>query len=443
MAAAPVPQVKSLICPNCGGTVNLRGYAQSLNAVCEHCTSILDTRTPTLTVLQQFQGRQKIQPLIPLGARGKLHDIPFEHIGFQVRAIVVDGVTYRWTEYLLYNPYHGYRYLSEYDGHWNDIKTIQSLPRVSQSAKPTAEVGGRTYKHFQSAVANTVYVMGEFPWQVRVGESVNTSDYVSPPFMLSSEKTEGETVWSVGEYTAGSVIWSAFKLQGAPPAPRGVFSNQPNPHPGSVGSIWRSFILWSIVLLVAVIAMAGVNHSDNVFHQTYTFQGKAKSTENAFVTPVFEMKGHSSNVKVEISTDLSNDWAYFNLALINEQTGDTYDFGKELSYYSGSDSDGSWTEGDRRGSITIPSVPPGRYYLRVEPEMEESSTRNLLGRGMAYTIDVKQGAGNAIFFLPAFLLLLIPPIISSVRRMKFENERWSESDYGSPFSISTSSGGDD
>jgi len=457
MAAAPVvPQVKSLICPNCGGTVTLRGYAQSLNVVCEHCTSVLDARTPTLSVIQQFQAKQKIQPLIPLGSRGTLHGVVFEHIGFQVRAIVVEGVAYRWTEYLLYNPYHGYRYLSEYEGHWNDIKTIQSLPKVAQAARPSAVVGGRAYKHFQSAVANTVYVMGEFPWQVRVGESVNTSDFVSPPFMLSSEKTQGETVWSIGEYTPGSVIWSAFKLQGAAPAPRGVFSNQPNPHPGTVGSIWKAFVMWAALMLFALIAMGVVRRTETVFQQNYTFANsgqsvavpfsgqKTKTADAAFVTPVFDLKGQTSNVKVEISTNLTNDWANFSFALINEQTGDTYDFGKEVSYYSGSDSDGSWTEGDRKASVTIPSVPPGRYYLRVEPEMDdENAARRLTGSGMSYTLTVKQGAGNAIYFLPAFFLLLIPPILSSMRVMKFENERWSESDYGSQFGTSSSSGGSD
>jgi len=191
-----------------------------------------------------------------------------------------------------------------------------------------------------------------------------------------------------------------------------------------------------------------------VFQQNYTFANpaatlgvpqtgqKAKSADGAFVTPVFDIRGQSGNVKVEISTNLNNDWANFSFALINEQTGDTYDFGKEVSYYSGSDSDGSWTEGDRKASVTIPGVPAGRYYLRVEPELDDSSTRNLFGTGMAYSLTVKRGAGNAIYFLPAFLLLLIPPIITSVRVMRFENERWTESDYGSQFG-SGNSGGDD
>jgi hypothetical protein len=51
--------------------------------------------------------------------------------------------------------------------------------------------------------------------------------------------------------------------------------------------------------------------------------------------------------------------------LINDQTGQTFDFGREVSYYH--DSDGS--EGSRNNSVIVPSVPSGQYYLRVEPEM--------------------------------------------------------------------------
>ena len=53
----------------------------------------------------------------------------------------------------------------------------------------------------------------------------------------------------------------------------------------------------------------------------------------------FELTGRTSNVEISIRTDLNNNWAYFNFALINEGTGQDFDFGREVSYYR--DSDGS------------------------------------------------------------------------------------------------------
>jgi len=36
----------------------------------------------------------------------------WEVIGFQVRTIRVQGIDYSWGEYLLFNPYEGFRYLT-------------------------------------------------------------------------------------------------------------------------------------------------------------------------------------------------------------------------------------------------------------------------------------------------------------------------------------------
>jgi len=133
MSTAPPPQVKSLGCPNCGAPVVIRGFATTLSVVCGNCHSILDAKDPNLAVLQQFQAAERIQPLIPLGTRGKIRGDPYEAIGFQVRTITADGVDYSWAEYLLFNPYKGFRYLTEYHGHWNDVTMLRTLPEVGRS----------------------------------------------------------------------------------------------------------------------------------------------------------------------------------------------------------------------------------------------------------------------------------------------------------------------
>ena len=74
---------------------------------------------------------------------------------------------------------------------------------------------GEVYKHFQTSDANTDFVLGEFPWQVRVGEHAVVTDYVHPPRVLSSEKMDKEVTWSIGEYMYGREIWECFKLPGS------------------------------------------------------------------------------------------------------------------------------------------------------------------------------------------------------------------------------------
>ena len=65
---------------------------------------------------------------------------------------------------------------------------------------------------FQSAVARTDFVLGEFPWRVRVGDTIEVDDYIAPPHVLSSEGTDEETTWSHGVYTDATRIWKAFSV---------------------------------------------------------------------------------------------------------------------------------------------------------------------------------------------------------------------------------------
>lgn len=440
-----------MACPNCGGTVEVRGMGRTLSVVCIQCLSILDATTPSLQILQKFQARERIRPLIPLGVRGKVRGDPYEVIGFQVRTLNVEGVDYSWAEYVLFNPYKGFRYLSEYNGHWNDITIVHSKPVPgAEGTRPTASLLGEKFKHFQNYRATTTYVMGEFPWKVRVGEQAICDDYVHPPRILSCERQDSEVNWSVGEYTPKSVIEQSFQLKEKLPEPLGVFANQPSPHQGEVGRAWLRFGFWVFMLMFVQVFFGFLHSNKTVFSHKYSFS-PAVTGEHSFVTDVFELKGRTSSVKVDLRTDLDNDWAYFNMALINADNGEAFAFGRQVSYYHGRDSDGSWTEGKAQDSVVLSAVPAGRYYLRMEPEMDTSSQARVSGvlpnvtlsRGVNYRVDVTRDVTTWGFFWIGLVLLLIPPIYTTLRSGSFEVKRWSESDYGSATDTSSSSGDDD
>lgn len=428
--AARVPLVKGLNCPGCGASLTMRAAAHTLTIVCESCTSILDARDPNFQVLQKFEAKRKVDPKIPLGARGGFEEYTYEVIGFQVRTIVVEGVPYSWHEYLLFNPYKGFRYLTVYNDHWNFVRTVRAVPQEPTFAgKPTKIVRGERFKHFQTATAKTTYVLGEFPWQVRVGDAVEVRDYISPPQILSSESFDSgqgwqETTWSLGQYMTGRQVWQAFKLQGQAPRAEGIFANQPSPYKGRVKGIWITFALALFALFVTLVVMVGMARDEQVFRGSYAFQ-PGGADEKSFVTDVFELKGERpATVEVRTRANVSNDWVFLSYALIDEQTGRAWDFGREVSYYFGRDSDGSWTEGSQEDTARLPMVPPGRYYLRVEPEKSTPAP-------VTYEIQIKHDVPEGLFIIMAFGALLVPPVIFSIRAAAFEGKRWQESDYAS------------
>jgi uncharacterized protein DUF4178 len=420
----PRPQEKALNCPNCGAAITLRSFQQAVTVVCDSCHSILDAKDPNLKILQQFKRTtDDDKPLIPLGTRGKLRGTDYEVIGFQRRSIKVEGISYYWHEYLLYNPYKGFRYLSEYQGHWNDITICKDLPIVENTLPAQANYLGSLYKHFQTSDANTNYVLGEFPWQVRVGEHAIVTDYVNPPHVLSSEKTAGEVSWSLGEYTLGSDIWNAFQLPGEAPAAIGVYENQPSPVSTNVKAVWAAFGIFLALLIVLMVFFDVTARKELVLHSSYEVISGESKAEASFVTDIFELKGRTSNVEVTTSASVRNNWIYLNYALINQDTGQAWDFGREVSFYSGYDSDGSWSEGSDHDTVVVPSVPPGHYYLRIEPETAPRHPN------IFYTVDVKRDVPVSVFFLLAFLALLVPAVLISFRALAFERSRWSESDH--------------
>ena len=431
-----VVKARAIFCPNCGATVQLRGFAHTLNATCTRCLSVLDPNTPSVTLLQKVQIEQRIEPKIPMGSRGTFEGVEFESIGFQQRGIEVDGITYSWEEYLLFHPYKGFRYLSEYNGHWNIINPKQSVPLMDPVGR-TAMIEGLKFKHFQSAAARTMYVVGEFPWQVRFGDVVHVNDYIAPPKILSSETTTDEVNWSLGEYIDGKEIFKAFKLTTPPPATQGVYANQPNPR--AQGSLWTVYGLFFLLATFVSMYSCIAKGERQVFHKSYQFM-PASNAEPSFVTEKFDLKGwRSAATDVEIRTDLTNNWIAFAIALINEDTGEAFDFGKDLSYYAGVDEGEGWSEGSMKATVTVPSVPPGRYYLRIEPDRDkqDGDSPEQFSRVINYEIIVRHDIpATPILFIVLFLLL-IPPIWASIRKWMFEQKRWSESDYAA-----ASSGGD-
>jgi len=420
-APGGTPQVKSLNCPKCGATLTLRSFTNAVTIVCSSCHSILDAQDPRLRILQTFKAAtDEDPPLIPLGARGTIRGTVYEVVGFQRRTIHVDGMPYSWHEYVLFNPFKGFRYLTEYNGHWNDISILRSVPIWSPGASSLNYLG-ETYQHFQTAQASTSFVLGEFPWQVRVGETAEVSDYVSPPRVISAERTGKEITWSMGEYMAGRDLWKAFKLSGDPPVPIGVYENQPSPMSAAVKNVWWMAGAGLVLLVVLMMVFFSTARDEQVFSQSYEFNTNVK-TEASFVTDTFELKGHTSDVELTTTSQLDNKWIYLNYALINQDTGHAYGFGREVSYYHGYDEDGFWSEGSQTDSVTIPSVPPGNYYLRVEPESD-------FYRGtIYYTITLRRDVPQASFFGLGALALLIPAALVTWRSMNFEHLRWAESD---------------
>src|SRR6516165_8325173 len=131
----------------------------------------------------------------------------------------------------------------------------------------------------------------------------------------------------MGEYMAGRDLWKAFQLPGDPPAPIGVFENQPSPLSALVRTTWKMVAVFLTLLVALAVVVYATARDEPVFEDSYSYNTSGGG-EGSFVTDVFELKGHTSNVELTTSADVNNNWIYLNYALINEETGHAYDFGR-------------------------------------------------------------------------------------------------------------------
>jgi Zn-finger nucleic acid-binding protein len=285
---------------------------------------------------------------------------------------------------------------------------------------PTATLDGVVYKHFQTAVAEVTCALGEFHWKVSAGEQARTRDFIAPPFLLSQEISGKDSVWSQGRWMTGEEVYKAFGLDGVPPLPAKVAPAQPNPWEEKYQAIGGTFKLaMSAALVVGVLAAFSARAK---IVGRFPFAYDRAEAEKSKVSQEFELDGRTSNVEILTETNLSNNWAYIGMALINAETGEALDFARDISYYSGSDDEGPWSEGSNIDRALIPAVPAGRYYLRVEPEDGSAQT-------FTYQITVRRDVSQIAPLVIALLLLIAPMAWVGMRRYFFEVSRWQESDH--------------
>jgi ribosomal protein S27E len=262
-------------CPQCAGTLSLHAPDATLRVACPNCNALLDANNGKLEYLKTLQHKQT-GLVIPLGCEGTLRGDRYIVIGYMERYVVYAGKNYPWTEYLIYNPGKGFRWLVCSSGHWSFVEPID-LP-IPNSLGDTLRYDGRPFKIYDRADAHVRYVLGEFPWRVTVGETVYTQDFIAPPNMLSVERSiqlnlnqsrphEASREWSdavaseevnvsLGSYLPVDEVEQAFSLKGLV-RPWGVGTIQPAPSPGC--SLYVSYAIF-VAIIIATFYLVKAIH---------------------------------------------------------------------------------------------------------------------------------------------------------------------------------------
>lgn len=469
--------VKTFACPNCGSNVTVRAAGHTVNVFCDSCNTQIDPNDLTFRKIELYHNEYyAAKAYLPIGAKGKLENKIWEVIGFRT---LHDGGFF-WREYLLFNPYYGFRFLVEADGDWTLYQKTNDKPdeylkkigknkakfeeKVNTSRayinKGAIEINslyqerlrkifedffddfqGKKYKLFNVGTAKTAYVLGEFYWRVEIATTANLLDAVAPPDALSLELEDGELSVATGVYIEAKQIQVAFQISEPPPRQKGVGAAQPTAIGKAMPIITKIWFFAFVVYFGLQINYCARPTNQPVLTETLSFNAGQIQT---LVSSKFQLTGAPANLEIDLSLPtLENSWFAAEMTLINAKTGENRQFVQELEYYFGADEDGPWTEGSQSTSNALAFIPDGEYYLAIDPSVPEDA--KALGKNYAFNIavvrDVSPGAiaGFFLFGLPLLLFILIPYIYFYV----VEGSRWSNSSEGNPYEVNTSGGDDD
>jgi hypothetical protein len=345
--------VRALACPNCGAPIEVRAVGYSVTIVCGNCGSSLDAADPALGIIRQSVAAMA-RPAIVLGTRGSIDDVEWEVIGYLERSSDDDS----WKEYLLFNPYAGYRFLIDDGEAWWLAEVIDKTPIAVDR---TATLDGEDYHGVARYAAKVDFVVGEFYWRVTVGETVRIADYRRRTTTLSNETSETESSWSRANRRNGDFIRRAFGLK--TPAPgRSTFT--PGRKARAGGGLLESLMVAGVAVAALLLVMVTAPSAQPSLTKTMQVEPAVKTTTQVIGT--LQLPRTSSAVKIEASASLDNSWVDLDYALVNRVTQQRIEASGIAEYYRGQDSDGNWSEGNSQPETFFASVPAGSYDVLVE-----------------------------------------------------------------------------
>ncbi|WP_158266459.1 DUF4178 domain-containing protein [Allosphingosinicella deserti] len=427
-AAAEVPAAKALSCPSCGGTLSLKAAGYTVSIACVYCGSILDVANDDVRLITEYH-RQAAELEIPLGTRGRLKGVEWEAIGYVERS---EGGAYPWSEYLLFNPYHGYRWLITNGRGWSFGEMLTRTPGAGHGS---LVLDGHGYApFFRGGRAQVDYVLGEFYWRVRVGEEVVTDDWVRPGFMLSREQNAQEVSWTVSELLSPREIRGAFGVR-PPRKPWPPLPHQPSPYAGDMKKlVWTGVGTALFVFLLLVVMGSGSTLLRG--NLPYALDGTSRTATLGPITATRPYQAIAINAHVP---QLDNAWVDLDYALVDRKTQASYEAYGLAERYSGRDSDGDWSEGSRSAEVKLAAVPAGTYDLVVDYSAQRWNSGLSANTGFVSALtpdqrEISVRVSSGSFFgsnaLIALILLFLPLLFFLHRHVKFEQARQDESDVG-------------
>jgi len=407
--------INTITCKSCNTLTTVQSTVDFVNFACPNCGSLYDLKSANQTHLKKYTYKP-LDIILPIGLKGNFDNKEYEIINVLVKFL--GAFTYS-KEYTLVSKDEQYIYLSECNGHWIQLKQVDDI-ELKKSGSLKIKYNDIYFDKFDYYSPSLMRAYGFFDFELPNFDNF-VVEYINPPFILSTERINSDTVTYLGHHIPNKRIKQAFKNQNLP-TKNGYGVVQP-----FLFNLQNTAIIFCATIILVLLTHLFINQERSNEDVLFTTINFSEFKDRDYVSPSFTLDGSSAPLKINLASGVSNSWAWVGLSVINENTNEEIFAEQDIEYYSGYEGGESWSEGTSHPDFYICGLGPGKYHLAIKASKQDTDYSN-----ENVQVTAKWGnASNWNFGVIIFSLLGIFVALYFVKNY-FEKTRWSDSSY-SPY----------
>ncbi|MBL7998898.1 MAG: DUF4178 domain-containing protein [Candidatus Kapabacteria bacterium] len=347
----------SMHCSCCGNKNEIFSQGDHEIFVCQHCGSVFDKKGEYRTVKSKKKktALQKEYACISLGTMFSYMGVQYTIVGVVIKHEQADKI--RWAEYSLRSSSGDYACLAEYRGHTTLVLPVKDEIRQKNN---TLQLYNTTFTWYHKYRIHIDQLYGAFSYDVLADQDKDYQEFIAPPFVVVRESEKSRNTFYLGKYLYRYQLKSCFsKPIPYIPMPFDSYHVRPHRFDWNASFVFGGFSSLIVLLFLLHFSIWGLQA--DYFIQSESIPDISRDVE----LPSFTLTAPHSLLQIDATSSVSQSWIEGDISLIHHQTGEQRTGTVVSEYYSGTDSDGSWVEDNRKAELYFEDITPGDYHLEV------------------------------------------------------------------------------
>lgn len=364
-------------CPECKKQTLLYHYQQVEVFACS-CETIFWAKD-----FQRYQHLKNIfsykDQKLKIGTQGEFEGKIYTIIGVAQKHELGNQFA-KWTEFVLIDQYKNISFLNCSYGNYTWLFSSERVNAIDfiTNTNDYIDFDGNEYEFLSTYKQVSETISGEFHYNPINIKKIECFDFISPPKIISIEKTESKTYDCFeGFHISRESVAKIFKTPTiAYQNHEGIGMAQPYFIRLKTSQINRIALFFSLLMIfLSVFWTASIYEKKLIYARILVNKDQPKEIIttpfylNQSLTPYY--------LRFDGNASLSNEWIEAGITLVNEKNGEEKELGFVLEHYSGVDNGYSWSEGSNYASAYLSGVAPGKYHLKIKPYCSLTNNRYL------------------------------------------------------------------